>query len=141
MAQKKGSSALAQLRGEMMSPLQGRIATFLANRGKKYNSRLLAMVSERVAADPFTKVKKMIKDLIWKLMEEATAETEHKGWCDTELGTNKQTRDYKTEQLNQLTATEEDLTANIAKLTQEIETLTEEIAVLTSEMAKATEDR
>merc|ERR1719380_395713 len=89
-----------------MSPLQGRIATFLANRGKQYNSRLLAMVSERVAADPFTKVKKMIKDLIWKLMQEATAETEHKGWCDTELTTNKQTREYKTSQGNELTETE-----------------------------------
>jgi hypothetical protein len=141
MAQKKGSSALAQLRGEMMSPLQGRIATFLANRGKQYNSRLLAMVSERVAADPFTKVKKMIKDLIWKLMQEATAETEHKGWCDTELTTNQQTREKKTEIVNELTATEEDLTANIAKHTQEIETLTEEIATLTSEMAEATETR
>jgi predicted nucleic acid-binding Zn-ribbon protein len=137
----QGSPALAQLRGEQQNPLQGRIANFLASRGKKLNSRLLAMVSERVAADPFTKVKKMVKDLIWKLMEEATAETEHKGWCDTELGTNKQTRETKTEQVNELTATEEDLTANIASLAQAIETLTEEIAVLSSEMAKATEDR
>merc|ERR1740138_1006847 len=92
----KGNPSLAQLRGEQQNPLQGRIADFLAARGKKLNSNLLSMVSERVAADPFTKVKKMIKDLIWKLMEEATAETEHKGWCDTELGTNKQTRETKT---------------------------------------------
>jgi len=48
---------------------------------------LLSLVSQRVAADPFTKVKKMIKDLISKLMEESTSETEHKGWCDTELTT------------------------------------------------------
>merc|ERR1740138_930757 len=140
LAQKK--TALVQVRRDsQMNPLQGRIAQFLAGRGKELNSRLLSMVSERVAADPFTKVKKMIKDLIWKLMQEATAETEHKGWCDTELGTNKQTRETKTEQVNELTATEEDLTANIADLTQAIETLTDEIAVLTSEMAKATEDR
>merc|ERR1719238_2453584 len=47
--------------------------------------KALSMISQRVAEDPFTKVKKMIKDLIVKLMEEATAETEHKGWCDTEV--------------------------------------------------------
>jgi chromosome segregation ATPase len=135
------SPSFVQLRGEQQNPLQGRIADFLASRSKQINSKLLSMVSEHVAADPFTKVKKMIKDLIWKLMEEGTAETEHKGWCDTELGTNKQTRETKTEQVNDLTATEEDLTANIADLTQAIETLTDEIAVLTSEMAKATEDR
>ena len=35
------------------------------------------------------------QDLIYKLMEEATAETEHKGWCDTELATNKQTRERR----------------------------------------------
>ena len=34
----------------------------------------------------------MIKDLIVHLMEEANEEPEHKGWCDTEIGTDKQTR-------------------------------------------------
>ena len=35
----------------------------------------------------------MIKDMIVRLMEEATEESEHKGWCDSELGTNKITRE------------------------------------------------
>ena len=39
----------------------------------------------------------MIKDLIVRLMEEANEEAEHKGWCDTELSTNEQTRKEKTE--------------------------------------------
>ena len=34
-----------------------------------------------------------------RLMEEATHESEHKGWCDTELGTNKQTREDKADQV------------------------------------------
>merc|ERR1719284_2136013 len=71
----------------------------------------------------------MIKDLIVKLMEEATAETEHKGWCDTELTTNKQTPEI------------EDLNAEIADLTQRVEELTKAIAELEKEMAQATEDR
>ena len=37
-----------------------------------------------------TKFKKMIKDLVAKLMEEANEEAEHKGWCDTELSTSEQ---------------------------------------------------
>jgi hypothetical protein len=73
--------------------MQDRIVQFLAERSRFYGSRLLSLISDRIAADPFKKVKKLIKDLIVKLMEEATAETEHKGWCDKELVTNKQTRD------------------------------------------------
>ena len=46
----------------------------------------------RVSEDSFKKVKKMIKDLIVKLTEEVNKEAEHKGWYDTELLTNEQTR-------------------------------------------------
>merc|ERR1719453_1375447 len=99
------------------------------------------MISQRVAEDPFKKVKKMIKDLIVKLMEEAASETEHKGWCDTELTTNKQTRDDKTEEVAKLTSEVEDLTADIAQLTQEIADLAAAVKELDEAMAKATADR
>merc|ERR1719230_2131452 len=99
------------------------------------------MVAQRTEEDPFKKVKKMIKDLVYKLMEEATEEAEHKGWCDTELVTNKQTRDAKAEDVNTLTQEIEDLTAEIAALVQDIEELTAEIAELDASMARATADR
>merc|ERR1719353_1355475 len=83
----------------------------------------------------------MIKDLIVKLMEEATSETEHKGWCDTELTTNKQTRDKKTSEVNELESEIEDLTATIAELTQDIADLTAAVKELDAAMAKQTEER
>merc|ERR1719171_956429 len=83
----------------------------------------------------------MIKDLIVKLMEEATSETEHKGWCDTELTTNKQTRDKKTAEVNELESNIEDLTATIAQLTQDIADLTAAVKELDAAMAKETEER
>jgi len=136
-------SALAQLRSDhdQAAPLQKRIADFLAERGRNSGSKLLMMVSERVAVDPFSKVKKMIKDLIVKLMEEATAETEHKGWCDAELASNKVTRESKTEDVSELTATKEGLEATIADLTQRVSELTNAISELQAAMATATEDR
>merc|ERR1712021_225063 len=84
-----------------------------------------------VQDDQFGKVKKMIKDLLTRLMEEANEEAEHKGWCDTELSTNEQTRKEKTEAVETLHAEIDQLEASIADLT-------EAVAALDSAMAKAT---
>merc|ERR1719182_911752 len=91
-------TSLAQLRNSAVSPLQSRVAAFLKDRATKVNSPILSLVATKTGDDPFTKVKKMIKDMINKLMEEANEEAEHKGWCDTEMNTNQQTRDNKSEE-------------------------------------------
>merc|ERR1719359_1013995 len=83
----------------------------------------------------------MIKDLIVRLMEEANEESEHKGWCDTELSTNEQTRKEKTEAVETLHAEIDQLQASIAKLTEDIGELTKAVAELDAAMAKATELR
>jgi len=134
-------AALAQLRSEARSPVQRQIALFLTQQAQKTGSRLLSEMAMQVEANPFGKVKKMIKDLIVKLMEEATEEAEHKGWCDTELTTNKQTRDKKTAEVNELNSDIEDLTATIQSLTQDIADLTKAVKELDADMAKETEER
>merc|ERR1719191_839817 len=104
-------------------------------------NRALLAIALRVQADPFMKVKKMIKDLIMRLMEEANEEAEHKGWRDTELATNEQTRTEKTEAVETLHAEIDQLEASIAKLTEEITELTEAVAALDAAVAKATKMR
>jgi hypothetical protein len=131
------ASSLAQLRSDR-SPTQARVAQYLQDQGRQLNSRVLSALAVRVADDPFKKVKKMIKDLIVRLMEEANEEAEHKGWCDTELSTNEQTRKEKTEAVERLHAEIDELQASIAKLTEEIAELTKAIAELDAAMAKAT---
>jgi len=138
---RKKSTALAQLRSSQMSPTQQKVVAFLNEQARKSGSRLLSEMALSAQANPFGKVKKMIKDLIVKLMEEATSETEHKGWCDTELTTNKQTRDKKTSEINELESDIEDLTATIADLTQSIADLTAAVKELDAAMAKETEER
>merc|ERR1740138_1309900 len=83
----------------------------------------------------------MIKDMIVKLMEEANAEAEHKGFCDTELATNKQTRDMKSEKVDELTASIEEHTAEKEKLATEIADLSNAIAEMKGKMAEATDLR
>jgi len=102
---------------------------------------MLSALSVRVADDPFVKVKKMLKDLIVRLMEEANEEAEHKGWCDTELATNEQTRKEKTEAVETLHAEIDQLEASIAKLTEDIGDLTTAVADLQDKMSAATKLR
>merc|ERR1712242_612782 len=139
--QKRGVS-LGQYRSdEEQKGIQRQVAEFLREQGRQWNSRILSALAVRVANDPFAKVKKMIKDLLVRLMEEANEEAEHKGWCDTELSTNEQTRKEKTEAVETLHAEIDELQASIAKLTEEIGELSKAIADLDAAMAKATEIR
>jgi len=129
--------SFAQLRADS-AQAQARVAKYLEAQAKKLNSRVLSAIAARVSDDPFRKVKKMIKDLITRLMEEANEEAEHKGWCDTELSTNEQTRKEKTDAVETLHAEIDQLEASIAKLTEDIGELTKAVAELDAAMAKAT---
>merc|ERR1712072_1119864 len=110
--------------------MRSRVAEFLQAKAKKLNSRYLALIASRAEADPFVKVKKMIKDLIVKLMEEANAEADHKAYCDTEMATNKMTRDNKQDEVDELTAGVEEHTATSAMLATEIKDLSDAIAAI-----------
>merc|ERR1719473_72293 len=141
LVQTTAKVSYVQLRSENRSPAQGIAAGFLRDRAARTSSRMLSLLAVKVEADPFKKVTKMIKDMIQKLMEEATEEAEHKGFCDTELGTNKITRDSKTDEVASLTATIQELTADVAKLSEEITALSDAIAAIDAAMAKATTQR
>lgn len=137
-------SALVQLRGQD-SPQDAQRRThlveFLQGRARRFGSRYLSLVANHASADPFGKVKKMIKDLIVKLMEQANSEADHKAYCDTELATNKQTRDIKTAEVDQLSATIEKNVATSAQLADEITDLTDAVAELRQRQAEATQLR
>merc|ERR1719331_3301730 len=83
----------------------------------------------------------MIKDLITRLMEEASDEADHKSWCDTELSTNEQTRKEKTAQVEILHAEVDGLETSIAKLTEELGNLATANADLDKAMREATDLR
>merc|ERR1719183_1954008 len=59
----KGTS-FVQSRNSAVSPLQSRVAAFLKERASKVNSPILSLVATKISDDPFTKVKKMIKDMV-----------------------------------------------------------------------------
>merc|ERR1719247_2457955 len=123
------------------------VAKFLESRAAQTGSKVLGLVAQKVhekaatkipGFDPISQVKKMMQDMIVQLMEQANEEASAKLWCDTELGTNKQTRDTKTDGVNELTTEKDKLTADIAKLSEEISELTQAIAEIDASVAEAT---
>merc|ERR1719387_2691484 len=133
--------SFAQLRSTTQQDTQNLAASFLKLEGRKLDSRVLSMISLRVSADPFVKVRKMIKDMISKLMDEAADEAEHKGFCDEELSTNKATREEKTDAVAQLTASVEEMTATSQQLADDMTRLANEIKEIDAAVAKATDIR
>jgi len=126
----KGSSAMEGFRHQVQD--------FLAGESNRLHSQRLGLLAEKIAADPFAKVKKLIDDMITRLLEEANAEAEQKGFCDKELGTNKITRDKLSSEIEELDAAIEEGKALILKLTEDIATLTKEIAELDAAVEEAT---
>jgi len=136
LLQKKGS-AFASLRSKS-DPVSQRVAQFLQARATKLGSKYLSLVAARAQEDPFAKIKKMVKDLIVKLMEEANAEADHHGYCQTELATNKQTREIKSSEVDELSANLEETQAHFEKLTTEIADLSDAMAATKASQSEAT---
>jgi len=132
-------TSLVQLRSSSShSTAQTKVAAFLKSKAKMGGSRILALVAAKAEFDPFKKVVKMIKDMITKLTEEANDEAEHKAFCDTEMSTNKATRDAKTSESETLQAEIDKLTADTTKLAEEIAALVQAIADNDAAVLKAT---
>jgi hypothetical protein len=138
MKSKSKRSSFSMLRASADEPIRKKLVSFLSAKAKSMKSKLLMKLLAEASEGPFDKVKKMIKDLIVKLMEEATEETEHKGWCDTEMTSNKQTREDKAEAVSTLTANGEELTAKISKLSNKIAELSDSISEIDAAVAEAT---
>jgi len=137
-------SSLVQLRGNESpedSQRREQLVEFLQGRARTSGSKYLALVATHASGDPFVKVKKMIKDLIVKLMEQANLEADHKAYCDTELSTNKQTREIKTSEVDELSANIEKNSATSAQLAEQIAELSESVADLRKQQAGATKLR
>jgi len=140
LLQAKKKHAFAQLRSSVHESPEARqkAINYLQAQAAKLGSRYLSVVAAHTEADPFVKVKKMIKDLITKLMESANAESDQNAYCTTELATNKQTREIKSSEIDELTANVESETATSERLSTEIADLADALSELKGKQHEAT---
>eukprot|EP00929_Paragymnodinium_shiwhaense_P013911 TRINITY_DN12175_c0_g1_i1.p1 TRINITY_DN12175_c0_g1~~TRINITY_DN12175_c0_g1_i1.p1 ORF type:complete len:855 (+),score=323.88 TRINITY_DN12175_c0_g1_i1:109-2673(+) len=113
----------------------------LNNEADRLKSPALSALAEKIGSDPFGKVKKLIQDLVERLLKEATEEATKKGFCDTELGKARQDRDARFSDTEKLTADIAQLEAKQAELEQAIIDLGETVETTTKELEEATTAR
>merc|ERR1719506_212485 len=105
------------------------IISLLKGKGQQLKSTVLTSLATRIAADPLGKVKKLIQELIERLLTEAANEANQKGWCDKATADATQKRTYAADEI-------EDLNAKMAKLEALSDKLEEEIGTLQSEITE-----
>jgi len=105
------------------------VVSLLKQKGMKLKSSALLNLALHISADPFTKIKQLIQDMIEKQLQEQANEASQKGWCDKALSDAEQKRDQAAEKV-------EDLNGKIATLASKKDALIEAIAVLEKEMAE-----
>jgi len=114
------------------------VMDLLHSQGTKLHSTLLIGLANQIKADPFAKVKKLIQDLIERLLQEAADEANQKGWCDKATADAEQKRTYAVEKVAELNSQSAELEATIAKLSEELEVLGVEIPELEQKQEDAT---
>merc|ERR1719174_2049968 len=134
----KATSLLQTQSSKRRVVMRHRVSRLLEQRAELLSSDTLRSFANEVAGSPFVKVVGMIKELIAKLKEEASAEEEHKQWCDGELKSNKLTREKEGTQKDKLEASLEKLAGQIDTMAKEIATLLAEQSALTKAQQKAT---
>jgi len=113
----------------------------LRNKGAELKSTLLTELATRIAGDPFAKIKKLIQELIERLLQEAANEANQKGWCDKAIADAKQKRGYAADEVEELNAKMAKLNAESEKLDDEIKELAKDLKSLDDAQKEAIKER
>jgi chromosome segregation ATPase len=117
---------------------------FVRDLARKQNSKALAQLASRMAtavrmssggADPFSKVKGLIADMIERLEKEAGADAKHKAYCDKEIAYADEKKANRISEIEKLTTSIDQMSARSAQLKEEVAALEKSLADLAASQA------
>jgi len=120
---------------------QALILDILKKKSQELKSKDLAMLVNKIKADPFAKIRKLIQEMIEKLLQEAADEANHKGWCDKEISKSTESRDLKVAEVRKLNSALAENEAKRDVIEEEMTKLSEAISKLEDALAEATKER
>jgi len=122
------------------------VVNLIKKLAREQHSTALAQLASRLSAvirygttsgdDPFAKIKGLISDMIAKLMKEAEAEANEKGYCDAEMAKTKAKKEELEDDIQKLTVKIDSATAASERLKEEVKGLQKALADLADEQAE-----
>lgn len=135
------NTALIQVKQSRKKTAVEMAAKVLFDAAKRLRSPQLSQVAVNVRLDAFTKVKKIIDDMIEQLLKDKEDEIKHRDNCISEININIRETEQTARDKKDLLAKLEDLKMQIDELSKSIETLKAEIAEMKQQLKRAGEDR
>eukprot|EP00440_Ansanella_granifera_P051384 gb/GFBE01055702.1/.p1 GENE.gb/GFBE01055702.1/~~gb/GFBE01055702.1/.p1 ORF type:complete len:713 (+),score=265.19 gb/GFBE01055702.1/:1-2139(+) len=131
----------ASLQAQASSRLASEAGRLASSRLKGLSQRLAKETPEDVATDPLAAVKKMVEDLVTKLLKEAESEASEKGFCDTEMKKAEHERNRRIRKVNKLSAHLNAFETKRVMLIEEVDELSGSLTKLQADYREATELR
>jgi len=144
-----GSASFLQIRSHLASRadlVTFEVVRFVRDLADRQKSQSLAQLASRVASaarisagageDPFAKVKGLIEDMLERLTAEASADAQHKAFCDKAMRETNAKKDEKTAEIAKLTTRIDQASAMSAQLKEETAALQKELAELAASQAQ-----
>merc|ERR1719261_1059138 len=112
---------------------------------RKMNDPALTQLASKMAtavrrakggADPFAKVKELIKGMIEKLLNDAQADASHKAYCDKELAESNEKKTDRTAQVDKLSTEIDSMTSKSSQLKEQVAVLQRQLAALATSQAE-----
>lgn len=92
-------------------------------------------------ADPFGKVKSLIRNMLRKLTDQQSKDAKHAAWCDSEMAKSTQSKEFKENFVQKLKDRIEQMDAEIGQLTNDLKEIADDLADIKKNTAEATKVR